>query len=381
MDNLIILDTTLRDGEQAAGAAMKPEDKILIAEQLERLRVDVIEAGFPAASAGEAKVVGEIAGRIKDCRVSAFCRGVVRDIELAGEALKGAGAGRIEVALPVSDIQREKMNKSRDQILELTEKSVALARKYVSDVQWIGTDCTRADYEFLRLAFERAIKAGAKTVSVADTVGYATPEEITRLIKYLVGNVSGMEKVTLSIHCHDDLGLATANTLAAVNAGAREAQCTVNGLGERAGNAALEEIVMATKVRKDIYPYDCRVNTREFVATSRLVSRASGFFVPPNKSVVGTNAFNHGSGIHQDAILKSPDTYEIISPESVGAVRGITIGPHSGRHGLRHKMESLGFNLSSEQIDRMFVAVKETAVGRKSIDDDELRALGLRVME
>ncbi len=377
MDRVLILDTTLRDGDQAAGAALKPHEKKLLARQLEKLGVDVIEAGFPAASDAELRTVSEIAKVITECTVSAFARGAKRDIERAGEAVARARAPRIEVAVPVSDLHIERqLGKTREQVLEMTRESVRLARQFAPDVQWIGVDSTRADREYLARHMETALAAGASTVSIADTVGFATPPEMDALVRYLLEEVEGMGKAVLAVHCHDDLGLATANTLAALLAGAREAQCTVNGLGERAGNAALEEIVMAATVRKAVYPFQLGVDTRELAATSRMVAEMSGFVVPPNKAVVGGNAFAHGSGMHQDALLKAAETYQLIDPELIGqAGQRIVIGPHSGRHGLRHKLCDLGCGLEGEALERAFCLVKELAVGRKTLSDEELREI------
>ncbi|MEW5772900.1 MAG: 2-isopropylmalate synthase [Thermodesulfobacteriota bacterium] len=383
MDTVRILDTTLRDGDQAAGAALRPQEKKVLARQLERLGVDVIEAGFPAASDAEMMAVQDIARVIKECVVSAFARGARRDIEQAGAAVAKACAPRIEVAVPVSDLHIERqLGKNREQVLEMTRESVRLARKLVGDVQWIGVDSTRADRDYLARHMEAAIAAGASTVSIADTVGFATPAEMDALVRHLLAEVEGMERAVLAVHCHDDLGLATANTLAALLAGAREAQCTVNGLGERAGNAALEELVMAITVRRGVYPFALGVDTRELAATSRMVAEMSGFVVPPNKAVVGSNAFTHGSGMHQDALLKAAETYQIMDPEMVGGgAQRILIGPHSGRRGLRHKLRDLGCGLEGEPLERAFHLVKELAVGRKSLSDDELREVARQCLQ
>lgn len=383
MDAVRILDTTLRDGDQAAGAALKPQEKMVLAQQLERLGVDVIEAGFPAASDAELHAVQEISMVITECAVSAFARGTRRDIERAGEGVAKARAPRIEVAVPVSDLHIERqLGKSREQALEMTREGVRLARTLVGDVQWIGVDSTRADRDYLARHMEAAIAAGASTVSVADTVGFATPPEMDALVRHLMENVAGMDKAVLAVHCHDDLGLATANTLAALLAGAREAQCTVNGLGERAGNAALEEIVMAITVRRGVYPFALGVDTRELAATSRMVAEMSGFVVPPNKAVVGSNAFTHGSGMHQDALLKAAETYQIMDPAAVGGgEQRILIGPHSGRHGLRHKLCVLGCGLEGEALERAFCLVKDLAVGRKALTDEELREVARQCLQ
>lgn len=378
MEHLTILDTTLRDGDQAAGAALKPQEKLLIARQLERLKVDVIEAGFPAVSETELRAVREISRSVLDCRVSAFARAVTWDIERAGEAVRDAQAPRVEVAIPVSDLHMERqLGKTREQVLQITREGVGLARRFVDDVQWIGVDSTRADWEFLARVMGEAIAAGASTVSIADTVGFATPPEIHALVTYLKSNVEGMDRAVLSVHCHDDLGLATANSLAALLAGAREVQCTINGLGERAGNAALEEIVMAILVRRTVYPFELRVDTQELMAASNVVREMSGFEVPPNKAIVGSNASAHGSGMHQDALLKYAETYQIYDPSMVGADSSrIVIGPHSGRHGLRHKLRSLGFRVEGEALDTAFSVVKDLSISRKMLSDEELISLG-----
>lgn len=375
MDRIFILDTTLRDGDQAAGAALHPQDKIALARQLQRLKVDVIEAGFPAASQIEMTTVRDIALEISDCIVSAFARGTRLDIERAAEAVAPACSPRIEVAVPVSDLHIERqLGKSREDALEMTKESVRLARNLVSDVQWIGVDSTRADRDYLARHMEVAIAAGASTVSIADTVGFITPPEMDSLVRYLVDTVEGLHKAVLSVHCHDDLGLATANTLIALLAGAREAQCTMNGLGERAGNAALEEIVTAMTVRRDRYPFLIGVDTRQLAESSRMVERMSGFSVSPNKAVVGSNAFSHGSGMHQDALLKAAETYQIIDPSLIGDFgQRIVIGPHSGRHGLKHKLEELGISLNQAQLAKAFDLVKMRVAHRKVLSDDELR--------
>jgi 2-isopropylmalate synthase len=382
MEKVLILDTTLRDGDQAAGAALCPNDKLELALQLERLKVDIIEAGFPAASETELANMRKIAGVIKGCVVSAFARGKSRDIELAGEAVSKASSPRIEVAVPVSDIHViRQLGKSRAYALEMTRESVRQARKLVSDVAWIGVDSTRADRAYLAQHMEAAIAAGASTVAIADTVGFATPPEMDALVRYLLGNVEGIHKNTLAVHCHDDLGLATANTLAALQAGAREVQCTINGLGERAGNAALEEIVMAVNVRQGMYPFALGVDTTELVATSHMAARMSGFAVSPNKAVVGSNAFAHGSGMHQDALLKASETYQIMDPTLVGSGgQSLVIDPHSGRHGLRQKLFELGYPLESKALEQVFRLAKEQTIGRKTLSNEELQAIAQQCM-
>lgn len=382
MERALILDTNLRDGDQAAGAALCPNDKLELALQLERLKVDVIEVGFPAASETELANARKIAGVIKDCVVSAFARGKSRDIELAVEAVSKASSPRIEVAVPVSDIHViGQLGKSRADALEMTRESVRQARKLVSDVAWIGVDSTRADRGYLARHMEAAIDAGASTVAIADTVGFTTPPEMDALVRYLLDNVEGIHKATLAVHCHDDLGLATANTLAALQAGVREAQCTINGLGERAGNTSLEEIVMAVNVRKGVYPFDLRIDTRELVATSHMVARMSGFAVPPNKAVVGSNAFSHGSGMHQDALLKATETYQIMDPTLVGSGgQSFVIGPHSGRHGLRQKLFELGYPMENKALEQAFRLAKEQTISQKTLSNEELQLIAHQCM-
>jgi 2-isopropylmalate synthase len=377
VEKLIILDTTLRDGEQAAGAAMTAQQKMEIALQLERLGVDVIEAGFPAASIAEKKVVSEIAGRIKDSKIAVFSRCTKKDIEEAGESLRNAQSNRIQVAVPISDIHiKHKMMKSRENVLEITRDSVAYTSKFCEDPAWIGIDSMRSDFDFMCQVVETAINSGAKTVSLADTVGIATPGDIIKRITYLFEKVPSLDKSVLSIHCHDDLGLSLANSLAAVESGAREVQCTLNGLGDRAGNTPLEELVMAVKVRQDCYPYSIGVDTTQLKSTSQLVSDISGFVVPPNKAVVGDNIFAHGSGIHQAAVLNNPLTYEIFTPQTVGVdARKIHIGPHSGIKGLQYKLETLGVFLETEQLNKVFIEMKEVTQGKKNVSDEELLSI------
>ena len=373
MEHVTIFDTTLRDGEQAPGASMDVSDKLTVAAQLERLRVDVIEAGYPASSKVDLDMVREVSRVVKDCKVAALARARSDDIEAAAAAVKEARAPRIHVFIATSQIHIEhKLRSNPEDVLEATASAVRQARNACDDVQWSSEDCTRTDYEFMCRSFDAAIKAGARTVTIADTVGYTTPDELKHRISHLYDHVPGMGQVTLAIHCHDDLGMAVANSLAAVDAGAREIQCTVNGIGERAGNASLEEVVMAVVTRSDLLPYHLGVDTRQLVATSRLVARVSGFPVPPNKAVVGANAFAHESGIHQHGVLQSPVTYEIIRPEAVGAERSeIVIGRHSGRHGLSSRLAELGIRLSESEIAEVLMRVKTgLQKGKKASDDD-----------
>ncbi len=383
MEYVKILDTTLRDGDQAAGVAFTPAQKVAIAEKLEVLKVDIMEVGFPSASELEFSTVKTIAGFIRDCTVSVFARGLLADIERAADAVSAAARARVEVAVPVSDFHiKGQMGSCRDDALEMTRMAVRAARNLVPDVQWIGVDATRADPDYLARHAEAAIEAGASTVTIADTVGFAGPSEIEALIRNLLDRVPGFEKCTLSIHCHDDLGLATANTLAALLAGAREAQCTINGLGERAGNAALEEVVLAASVRSDLYPFQFGIDTTKLVKTSAIVAELSGFGVAPNKAVVGGNAFAHGSGLHQDGLLKCPDTYQLYSPELIGRIgQEIVIGPHSGRRGLRFKLDALGFEFDDTELDLVLAAVKSRSEGGcKRFKDADLAAIATAVI-
>ena len=382
MDNVTIFDTTLRDGEQAPGASMDLQGKLALAAQLERLRVDVIEAGFPASSPADLEMVREVSRLVKDCRVAALARARPDDVETAAAAVKQARAPRIHVFIATSTIHIEhKLRCTPERVLEATDAAVRQARNACDDVQWSSEDCTRTDYDFMCRAFETAIRAGARTVTIADTVGYTTPEELKRRIHHLYDHVPGMDRVTLAIHCHDDLGMAVANSLAAIEAGAREVQCTINGIGERAGNASLEEIVMAIVCRADLLPYRVNVNTRELLATSRLVSQITGFSVPPNKAVVGANAFAHESGIHQHGVLQSPVTYEIIRPEVVGAVSSeIVIGRHSGRHGLQSRLLELGLRLSESEVAEVLLRLKAGLRERKNVTSDEIHQVAEAVI-
>jgi 2-isopropylmalate synthase len=375
MEKLIVFDTTLRDGDQAAGAAMLPDDKVEVAKQLELLGVDVIEAGFPIASETEAKTVERIANEVDNSCICAFSRAVQQDIEIAAKCVKNAkGGGRVEISIPTSDIQlSNQIEKNREEVLEITKNSIKLARNLIDDVEWIGIDSTRADLDYLCRLVETAIESGAKTVSLADTLGFATPEEIGERVSNIMNNVPNIDKTILSIHCHDDLGLATANTLSAISSGVREVQCTMNGLGERAGNAPLEEIITAIFVKNKQYPFQTGINTKELKNSSNLVSKKSGFLVPPNKPIVGKNAFRHGSGIHQDALIKSAENYEFFPPEIVGAKNEkIVIGPHSGRNGLNFKLQQLGYNLSSDQLDAAYNEVMNFGGIKKEFNDEDL---------
>ncbi len=377
-NKLIIFDTTLRDGEQAPGASLTSEQKLEIAYQLEALGVDVIEAGFPVASPDDFKAVDLIARNIKGSIICGLARCLPKDIEAARKSLKRAKHPRIHIFLATSKIHlKYKFRKAEAEILALAKGATKLARNLCSDVEFSPEDATRSNKEFLFRVIEAAINQGARTINIPDTVGYSYPQEIYTLITDVRNNVPNINKAIIAIHCHDDLGMAVANSLSAVLAGARQVHCTINGIGERAGNASLEEIVMAIKTRKDIFKdIMMTIKTKEIVRTSRMVSNLTGFLIPPNKAIVGRNAFAHESGIHQDAILKKRSTYEIMNPKDVGIDRSqIVLGKHSGRHALAKRLEKLGFKFSKSRIDVVFKQFKELADKKKEIFDDDLLAL------
>ncbi len=378
MHKIIIFDTTLRDGEQAPEASLTSHQKLEIAFQLEKLGVDVIEAGFPVASPGDFQAVSMIAKSIKKSIICALARCIKEDIQSAYNALKKAKRPRIHIFLATSKIHlKYKFKKGEDEILSLAKQSVKIAGKSCADIEFSPEDATRTDRDFLFRIIEAAIKEGARTINIPDTVGYSYPQEIYSLIADTRNNVPNINKAVIAIHCHDDLGLSTANSLSAVLAGARQVHCTINGIGERAGNASLEEIVMAIKTRKDAFRgVYTQVNTKEIFRTSRLVSNFTGFIVPPNKAIVGRNAFRHESGIHQDAVLKKRITYEIIDPQDVGILQSqLVLGKHSGRHAFRDRMQALGFHLNEKQINEAFGRFKEVADKKKDIFDDDLRII------
>jgi 2-isopropylmalate synthase len=377
LDRVIIFDTTLRDGEQAAGASLNIGEKLEIARQLERLGVDVIEAGFPISSPGDLEAVRAIAGEIKNSTVCALARASARDIECAWEAVKTAARPRIHVFISASDIHMmHQLKKNSDQVLALAREMVAMAKAYLPDVEFSPMDASRADPAFIYKMVEAVIAAGATTVNIPDTVGYAIPGEFGGLIENIFRNVPNINKATLSVHCHNDLGLAVANSLEAVRKGARQVECTVNGIGERAGNAALEEVVMAIKTRADLMGVDTGISTRQIYSTSRLVSELTGFTVQPNKAVVGANAFRHQSGIHQDGVIKMRSTYEIIDPQSVGVPSSsLVLGKLSGRHALKERLAELGYILSEADFERVFTAFKALADKKKKIGDRDIQSL------
>jgi 2-isopropylmalate synthase len=378
MERVYIFDTTLRDGEQAPGFSMTTEEKLQMALQLARLGVDVIEAGFAAASKGDFEAVKLIAEEVKGPVICSLARALERDIELAAQALEGAERKRIHTFIATSEIHMKyKLRLPPEEVLERAERAVAFARRFTDDVEFSCEDATRSQREFLYRIIERAIKAGATVINIPDTVGYAVPEEFAQLIEDIRNNVPNIDKAIISVHCHDDLGMAVANSLMAVKHGARQVECTINGIGERAGNAAMEEIVMALKVRKDFFGgLYTNINTKELYKTSRLLCRITGSFVPPNKAVVGDNAFAHESGIHQHGVLSNPLTYEIMSPEDVGfPSTRIVLGKHSGRHALKSKLKEMGYELSEEEIDKIFEKFKALADKKKEVYEEDLEAI------
>ncbi|MES1982365.1 MAG: 2-isopropylmalate synthase [Pseudomonadota bacterium] len=377
-EKLIIFDTTLRDGEQSPGASMTKEEKIRIARQLEKLGVDVIEAGFAAASPGDADAINSVAKVIERSTVCSLSRASARDVHAAGAAIKPAQSGRIHVFIATSPIHMEKkLRMQPDQVVEAAVTAIKLAREYTDDVEFSAEDAVRSEMDFLVRIFDEAIRAGATTLNVPDTVGYSIPALWGERIKQLIARVPNSGKVVWSTHCHNDLGMAVANSLAAVMNGARQVECTINGLGERAGNASLEEIVMAVKTRQDVFPCDSRIDTTQIVPASKLVSSITGYPVQPNKAIVGANAFAHESGIHQDGVIKHRETYEIMRAEDVGwTTNKITLGKLSGRNALRTRLQELGIVLESEAaLNAVFARFKELADRKQEIFDDDLQAL------
>ncbi len=374
-ESLIIFDTTLRDGEQSPGASMTLEEKVRIAKMLEKMKVDVIEAGFPVASPGDFKAVKAVADTIKDSTVCGLSRALDKDIEAAGEALKGATAARIHTFIATSPIHmREKLNMQPEQVLDHAVRAIKKARQYVDDVEFSAEDAGRSEPEFLYRIVEAAIDAGARTINIPDTVGYTIPHQFGELMKNLLEKVPNADKAIFSVHCHNDLGLAVGNSLAAFLNGARQIECTINGLGERAGNASLEEIVMAVRTRQDVFPCDTRIDATHIVPTSRLVSRITGFPVQPNKAVVGKNAFAHESGIHQDGVIKSRETYEIMRAQDVGwSDNKMVLGKHSGRNAFKTRLKELGFVFDTDdQLNQAFQRFKNLADRKHEIFDEDL---------
>ncbi|MGC9021580.1 MAG: 2-isopropylmalate synthase, partial [Dissulfurimicrobium sp.] len=374
---ILIFDTTLRDGEQSPGVSLNVDEKFQIGVQLEKLGVDVIEAGFPVASAGDFAAVKRLADEIRGVQVAALARASQKDIDTAWEAIKHGANPRIHTFLATSDIHlKYKLRKTREEVIEMARAAVSHAAGYTSNVEFSAEDASRSDLDFLCKVFEIVIDAGATTVNFPDTVGYAVPWDFARMIRYVIEHTPNIHKAVLSVHCHNDLGLATANVLAAIDAGARQVECTINGIGERAGNTAMEEVVMAIRTRNDLLPYYTDIVTRYIAATSRLVSLLTGMAVQPNKAIVGINAFAHESGIHQDGILKERTTYEIMDPKDIGLAQGaLVLGKHSGRHALKARLEELGYRLSDDEIDRVFARFKAVADKKKEIFPEDIEAL------
>ncbi len=372
-----IFDTTLRDGEQSPGATMNMAEKVRVAEQLEKLNVDIIEAGFPISSEGDFEAVRAISRTIKRSEVAALARTNPKDIDRAWEAVRIAKSPRLHTFISTSDIHlQHQLKKSKEEVIRIAARSVARAKRYTPNVEFSAMDATRSDVEFLSAVIEAAIRAGATTINIPDTVGYAIPTEFGSLIRTIRQRVQGIEKVTLSVHCHNDLGLAVANSLAAIQNGARQVECTINGIGERAGNTSLEEVVMAIRTRNDLLRFHTRVIPKHLFATSRLVSKITGMVVQPNKAIVGANAFAHESGIHQDGILKEKLTYEIMTPESVGIPKtSLVLGKLSGRHAFKERVRELGYRLSEKDLQLAFNRFKQLADKKRKIYDEDIESI------
>ncbi len=376
-ERVFIFDTTLRDGEQSPGASMNPDEKLRIARQLEKMGVDIIEAGFPVASDGDFASVAQIAREVRGCQIAALARANTGDIERAWEAIAGAAAPRIHTFISSSDIHlKYQLRKTRAEVLKEAIAAVTHACGYTRNVEFSPMDATRSDRDYLCEMVEAVIAAGATTVNIPDTVGYAIPEEFGDLIALLFSRVPNIRQAVISVHCHNDLGLATANALAAVKQGARQVECTINGIGERAGNSAMEEVVMAIKTRKDLFGLQTGIKTEYIHQASRLLTQITGIAVQPNKAIVGANAFAHESGIHQDGLIKEKTTYEIMTPQSVGiSDTHIVLGKHSGRHAITNRLKALGHVLAEEEINKIFVRFKELADIKKEVFDEDLDAI------
>ena len=372
-----IFDTTLRDGEQSPGCSMNLSEKLEVAKQLEKLRVDVIEAGFAIASPGDFAAVKGVADMIKDCSVASLARATEKDIDAAYEAVKGATAPRIHTFLATSPVHMQyKLKMTPEEVLDRTAHMVAYAKKYCNNVEFSAEDATRSEPAFLVKVIENAIKAGAVVINIPDTVGYTTPEEMSTLIRYIIAHTENIDKVILATHCHDDLGMAVANSLAAVKAGVSQIECTINGIGERAGNCAMEETVMALHTRKDFFDAECRIDTTQIYRTSKLLSSVIGMPIPANKAIVGANAFAHESGIHQHGVMSEKTTYEIMTPESIGLPTNIMVlGKHSGRHAFEDRVKYLGYSLTKEELEEAFLKFKEFADMKKEVFDSDIDAI------
>jgi len=377
MDRVIIFDTTLRDGEQAAGGMLNIQEKLEVARQLEKLGVDVIEAGFPASSPGDFEAVKSIAKEIRTPVICALTRAHPDDIDQAWSAVKEAEHPRIHVFLSASDVHLVyQLKKSRDEVLQMARDMVTRAKKYTDDIEFSPMDASRTEPKYIYQILEAVIDAGATTVNIPDTVGYAIPEEFGRLIKGILESVLNIGRAIVSVHCHNDLGLAVANSLESLKWGARQVECTINGIGERAGNASLEEIVMAIKTRQDLFALTTNINTTQIHKTSRLVSELTGFLIQPNKAIVGANAFRHESGIHQDGVIKMPITYEIMDPRTVGIpASNLVLGKLSGRHAFEERLAELGYSLNQADFNRVFLAFKELADKKKRLSDKDVESL------
>ena len=375
-DSVVIFDTTLRDGEQSPGATMTHSEKLEIADMLDEMGVDIIEAGFPIASEGDFKAVSDISTRSKNSMICGLARANLKDIDRCAEAIRNAARPRIHTFIGTSPLHRAIPNLTKDEMADKIHATVTHARNLCDNIQWSPMDATRTEYDFLCKTIEIAIRAGATTINIPDTVGYTAPRESADLIARLIADIPGANEIIFATHCHNDLGMATANSLAAVSAGARQIECTINGLGERAGNTALEEVVMALKVRNDIMPYQTNIDSTKIMAISRRVATVSGFAVQFNKAIVGKNAFAHESGIHQDGMLKNAETFEIMRPEDVGlSETNLVMGKHSGRAALRSKLKDLGIELADNQLNDVFVRFKSLADLKKEVFDDDLIAL------
>ncbi|MCL2492463.1 MAG: 2-isopropylmalate synthase [Clostridiales bacterium] len=379
-NRVIIFDTTLRDGEQSPGMSMNLKEKIEMAKQLERMGVDVIEAGFAISSPGDFQSVKTVAETIKECTVASLARADKKDIDAAWEAVKGAADPRIHLFLATSELHMKyKLKMKPEAVLERVAQMTAYAKKYCANVQFSAEDATRTEMDFLAKAVEAAIRAGATTINLPDTVGYTTPEEHEKFFKEIHKRVPELAKITVSAHCHDDLGLAVANSLSAILGGARQAECTINGIGERAGNAALEEIVMGLYVRKNIYKVETGVDTTEIMRSSGLLSRITGVKIPPNKAIVGDNAFAHESGIHQHGVLENAATYEIMTPTVIGLKRNnLVLGKHSGKHAFEERLKTLGYNLTPSELEAAFKRFKEIADRKKQVYDKDIEAIAAK---
>jgi 2-isopropylmalate synthase len=376
-DRVKIFDTTLRDGEQSPGASMNAAEKLRLAIQLEKLGVDVLEAGFPAASAGDLKAVSDIAGKLQRTEVAGLARTSKEDIDLAWQAVQHAAKPKIHTFIATSDIHlKYKLKMSREAVIDKAVEAVRYAKSLTENIEFSAEDGSRSDRDYLCKVFEAAIEAGATTVNLPDTVGYAVPEEFGDMVKYIIAHTPNIGKAVFSVHCHNDLGLATANTLAAIQAGARQAEVTINGIGERAGNTSLEEVVMAVHTRRNFLPVTTNIRTEHIHPTSRLVSMITGIIVQPNKAIVGANAFAHEAGIHQDGVLKNPMTYEIMKPETIGlSANKLVLGKHSGRHALREHLKEMGYDLSNEELNIVFKRFKQLADRKKHVVDEDLEVI------